>query len=117
MVLQDVKKQIEVCLIKLYNEDLRLKKYLIPNKEIQAKIFILQSLYKVFDWVQPSDYEKYKQIVNGLCTCNLYESISQKLLLESSPIKFYEEVWVGADYCCEKYEEEWIGSDPLCELI
>lgn len=117
MVLQDVKNQIEKCLLALYVEDIKLKRYLIPNKTLQGKIFILQSLYKVFDWVQYTDYNSYKELVNSLCTCNLYEPISQKVLLQSSPIQFFQEEWVGADYCCEKYEEEWIGSDPLCELI
>lgn len=116
MVLENVKQQIEQCLITLYNKDISLKKYLIQDKEIQRKIFILESLYQVYDWLVYSDFPIYTELVNSICSCSIQESIATKIELAVSLHQFFEEEWAGGDFCCEKYEEEWEGTQPICEL-
>lgn len=116
MVLSDVKNKLAYCLIQLFEKENRLKKYLINSDiDLKTRIFILQSLYKVYDWITENEYPTYIRLVNQLCGCNLETDSFKQILLTISPTQFFEEEWVGEDFCCEKYEQIWIGINPLCE--
>lgn len=116
MGLSDVKNKLAYCLIQLFEKENRLKKYLINNDiDLKTRIFILQSLYEVYDWITEKEYPSYIRLVNQLCGCNLETDSFKQIFLTVSPTQFFEEEWVGEDYCCEKYEQIWIGVNPLCE--
>lgn len=115
MVLSDVKNKLAFCLIQMFEKDNKLKQYLIKDADLRTRLFILQTLYKVYDWITEKEYPRYIQIVNQLCECNLEVDSFKEIALAVSPTQFFEEVWVGSDYCCEKYEETWIGTNPICE--
>lgn len=116
MVLENVNLQLQQYLLSLYEKDISLKKYLIKDKEIQCKIFILESLYQIHDWLVYSDFAAYTELVKSICEDAIEDNNPLEVEVPVSPYHFFEEVWAGANYCCEQYEEEWEGTQPICEL-
>lgn len=102
MVLANVKTKLAYCLIQHFEKENTLKKYLINNDiDLKTRIFMLQSLYKVYDWITESEYPDYIRLVNQLCGCNFETDSVKQILLTMSPAQFFEEVWIGINPLCE----------------
>ena len=109
MLVNNVKSELECCL--LYNIDLskKYKKRILKNNELENKLSNLEYLYGLVEYITLETQEEFKVKVDSLCTCctTLFADLEKEILLQNS----------DNDNIEESFETEWIPYNRCCIIV